>query len=830
MAKNRLLANDASPSIGGFVYQVHLTIERWLNLQPEEILNLERGEDIDLVSCSPSGEKQVRLEQVKNYTSNVTLRSAVNYIAYFIEHRQNNSTKNLFFRYTTTSKVGTEQDLPEKLKKIPGIFVWEQIRQGCLKEISQNEALQGIRDILSRDVKKKPDKLPDKTWKLFCDFVKNASDDDILNLISRFEWRTEALELKLLIKNILNLLIEKQSEIPDGLQAQEQYERLFFYVFHLLSQPGLKQLSVEERNTQLNRRLSERESQEINSIVNQSISELERIKRLEELSRESRAWCIERFRVAILSRDEAVKLADDPSIGAPPPNLRLRAGKVILLTGEFGVGKTLIAQRLFQDAIKQACENVNAPVPIYLEAWQWKTERPLKKAVEKAAQGLGDLRTQGAVVIIDELDEAVNSLASQVLSEAYRLAETWENTTVVITSRSIRCIDNAEEAVPVPLLSEMQAYALIERVSDLQITAMVLAGWSKPVKEAIRYPLFALLLGRYLRQRDTELPRSKGELLSSLIEDALEQVGANRSSAEQLLKRLAKLSVECGSGLVRATDVAPTRAELQPLLDSRLVVERLGGITFPLPILTQWFAAQSLADGTSKVEDFVNVPQQLENWRYSLIIATATFGSELVSKLLTPIAQRYPAFASEIMNEGLVRRGYTQEIQLPPPDKCEQQIRMAMQAWARGIGPLAELIAPVRQGGKLLPIRARTDGAWLETAWYVGNKNIDVVELPPDWDRPESQEWNNWASGEGSRPGHQSAWAWRWAIDTLVSSLSRRLEAPTLPVSDGCLTREAAWRTALAIVEYQQRVGLTKRSLGKPDINLLTFICCNLWR
>ena len=78
---------EASDTIRGYVYQVLLTIKRWLDLQPGEVLELECGEDIDLVSPLLSGEERRLLEQVKNYQSPVTLRSAVSSIAYFIEHR-----------------------------------------------------------------------------------------------------------------------------------------------------------------------------------------------------------------------------------------------------------------------------------------------------------------------------------------------------------------------------------------------------------------------------------------------------------------------------------------------------------------------------------------------------------------------------------------------------------------------------------------------------------------------------------------------------------------------------------------------------------------------
>ena len=70
---------DAWAAILGFVYQVDLTIRRWLDLASDETLELECGEDIDLVSAS-SGfgdeEKERWLEQVKHRQKPITLVTA----------------------------------------------------------------------------------------------------------------------------------------------------------------------------------------------------------------------------------------------------------------------------------------------------------------------------------------------------------------------------------------------------------------------------------------------------------------------------------------------------------------------------------------------------------------------------------------------------------------------------------------------------------------------------------------------------------------------------------------------------------------------------------
>jgi hypothetical protein len=214
------LNRDAWATIRGYVYQVDLTIERWLSLQPEEFLELECGEDIDLISRSLSGEEERRLEQVKNYNSSVTLRSAVTAIANFVEHRENNSEYKLKFLYTTTALVTKERPSPEMLKKKEGIFVWEQIRQGTLTEISQNEALEGIRIILlSKD--SKPTKFPDTTWAVFRNFITTASNEELLDIIWSFEWSTNTPAPQPLRACLLQTLIQ-QKYATNEIQASKR--------------------------------------------------------------------------------------------------------------------------------------------------------------------------------------------------------------------------------------------------------------------------------------------------------------------------------------------------------------------------------------------------------------------------------------------------------------------------------------------------------------------------------------------------------------------------------------------------------------------------------
>ena len=71
--------NDAYATIRGFVYQVELTILKWIKLKDNQIMFLECGEDIDVVSRYSSQtdiNDNTLLIQVKDYqSSNITLNT-----------------------------------------------------------------------------------------------------------------------------------------------------------------------------------------------------------------------------------------------------------------------------------------------------------------------------------------------------------------------------------------------------------------------------------------------------------------------------------------------------------------------------------------------------------------------------------------------------------------------------------------------------------------------------------------------------------------------------------------------------------------------------------
>ncbi len=242
---------DASAAIRGYGYQVDHTIIRWLDLGDGEILELECGEDIDLVTplLDQHNRPPVRtLEQVKNLQAHVTLRSprAISALVNAALYRRKPRGGHLRFRYTTSAVVGVEQRSP--LGRVSAIEAWERVRRGLADCREQDAYVRGIKIIL-KDTRRPPD-LGDDAWQAFDRFRMSKRDQDLRFLISVFEWSTGQPDARRMPDEVhAKLVADGYARSKEA--AAKIYQRLFLCVFKTLCQTGRKQLTVEMRTERI---------------------------------------------------------------------------------------------------------------------------------------------------------------------------------------------------------------------------------------------------------------------------------------------------------------------------------------------------------------------------------------------------------------------------------------------------------------------------------------------------------------------------------------------------------------------------------------------------
>jgi hypothetical protein len=234
---------DASPTIAGFVFQVNVTILRWLELQQGEHLELECGEDIDTVQDCPEGSivAEARLlEQIKKRSGrSLTLKSeeALGALSNYCCHRATNTGSTLRFRYITTANSGVEQgwNRPES-----GIETWTALRRGRYDESARPEAIAALRTLLRSYTR--PQKVSPDIWHALQQVLADDDDASLSDVILGFEWGIGHGDYSQSQEEIVAALTSRAHGMS-RIEVNQDYEHLFTFVFRLLCQPGKKLLT-----------------------------------------------------------------------------------------------------------------------------------------------------------------------------------------------------------------------------------------------------------------------------------------------------------------------------------------------------------------------------------------------------------------------------------------------------------------------------------------------------------------------------------------------------------------------------------------------------------
>jgi tetratricopeptide (TPR) repeat protein len=245
--KNR----DAWSTIRGFVYQVDITIFRWLNLAENETLELEKGEDIDTVSKTLESDEISRtLEQIKFREGTTSLNTdlALELFFNFFLHRKNNPGKKLLFRFVSNAGYNLERPALFANAKT-GVSVWQELyNEENVK--SDDPRVLVIQKHLLRKIEQQildPSEIDEKNKDIqqhWSSFKTLAEDQDtVLEFMKDFEWSSESHQITSITASIKEL-IKLSKHLPSQTNAELLYPRLFLFVFKLLTSSSGKYLDV----------------------------------------------------------------------------------------------------------------------------------------------------------------------------------------------------------------------------------------------------------------------------------------------------------------------------------------------------------------------------------------------------------------------------------------------------------------------------------------------------------------------------------------------------------------------------------------------------------
>ena len=501
--------------------------------------------------------------------------------------------------------------------------------------------------------------------------------------------------------------------------------------------------------------------------------------------------------------DIAGELAEDHSVGH---KLTIPTTGTLTVNARQGSGKTLAAHRLYQLALLNRLQDHFQPLPVFLNARNISGD--LKDHIEGYIREHGLVYTQRVLVIIDGLDETGRSKANQLLNQAQSYTDANRNVSAVVITRPLPGLNLTTEDYALPECGEEEFLSIASRVAGREVKQFEI-----PFREyRSRLPLFATIVGAYLRQPMPIWGRTPSQMVSEMVRQALGDSLDDLGDAAGFLKTLAVASINSGESVEKAF-VAMKTSEQARVANSRIVVEEGGKFDFTLAIFREWFAARAIVERSISFEE---IELNSDRWVVPLAIAinseNPTTGREIVEKL----ASLDPGMAGLVLEE--VKHNWSKEEHsesLPPGTAMEigTSIRNAMENWKDGLGPLMPALGMQAKSGSIPTLGIDVRPGWVTTSWYRGDKELaPVVQLPKDLRDPYERHYEDWPRWIGR--GIESTRVWPWSVthNELSRSLSEQLKGFRLALEFTVGFHEFAYDFA----SYLRRNDFEARDIDTP--------------
>lgn len=517
------------------------------------------------------------------------------------------------------------------------------------------------------------------------------------------------------------------------------------------------------------------------------------------LFRSSTSRLVERWVAAGVDEAVAESLAHDSRVGDRAPEIPPTG--LVVLSGDFGSGKSVTAERIHQRDIEQFEADPSRPVPIYVRARN--VIGGLEEAVRVEANRLRPGWAGNVRLTLDGLEEPGIGRGHVLLSEARTLCRASPDSRVVVTTRPTITAREHERVFVAPLdRSEL------ERLSTrIKGRPHALSSASPAVRDAVTRPLFALIALHI--GDEASLPSSDAGFIDALVRQALSGADYGVLEATGILAAAAVQSLE-GYGSFTTADIGGPAREAQ-LLDTGLVAREGGPVLrFALPILEQYFGAHAILEGLVSIESITESLEAFEKWRYAFVVALGVGSWSQSSALLEALGARHPAVAAWAVDHGVSRRSHRGDERgsnaLPDPSECASRLLRALGRWADWLEPTRDLTVFCKDE-EWPPLVVGVERGGSEVRAVVARRSeppqaFDLASLEAT-DRPDVVTPYTF----GRVTVAEQAWPWRWSMEWVAAEVGRLLEMRALAVpGDKALNEERQWALARLMLDERGRV------------------------
>lgn len=493
-------------------------------------------------------------------------------------------------------------------------------------------------------------------------------------------------------------------------------------------------------------------------------------------------------------------------------------GQVVVVVGDFGSGKSEVAEAWHRAAVAELGQSDDAPLPVWLRARDM-----VGQAIEAAVDGhVGPIwrRGRGASIVLDGLDEADAAAAQAILEDARILSRSHLRVRVLLTARPgiLSPADHDEEKVVVPLLSEEEALELVELAGG---NARATWQWTAGMRTTVRRPFFALAAGLALGGK--QAPAGEADLIRTLVENSLER-GAERSAVTSTQTRMVLTNLAIC--LTRSGKDQISFSDRQMARSSRLVADGpKGGVIFSLPIFQHWFAAQAILEGTISPMDVVADAASFNRWRWAAAVAALSAPTpHAVDELLGAWVTGNPGAAGWIIKEAFNsdRTWRTKDDGALDPTTSRARLLTAMRTWTDALGPLADGVLPPHGIDGPIDVKVAVQGHQYGVWSPATDDDATSFPSPVLASSRGAVRGPRWGFGGGVPEG--DAWPWTLIRDRIAKQMIGKLtDDPNLGAPDGIWRQERRFEISRHLLRrgFMSRDDLAADEVRSESVKLL---------
>lgn len=460
----------------------------------------------------------------------------------------------------------------------------------------------------------------------------------------------------------------------------------------------------------------------------------------------------------------------------------VNAGR-IFLTGDYGTGKShallILAQRVANEFLKATRRDI----PLFAHARDFVGSGSIQQWIDNLEIG-----TYSYFLFIDGLDEIDSSVAKRLLEEIDVLSAINVNNRILVGSRPISALTcKMNKLVVTPLSVEEQCILYSMITGECEVKARF-SHLEAQMQLMLSKPFFCIIYALF-KAEPKSWAKTDMDLVAAFVDRALKDVDENASVLYHDLSTLAAKSIDRNLAGIHVSDIR-LQGRLDLMLKTGFVSQSGDYLSFSLPIIAQWMAAEAIRLKIIRIEDIICDKARTSRWLYALSILFSQMTFEESLDYFSMIVQTMPGVASRIIRDGL---RFGQAKSLPSAYECGKKLQECMKVWISALGPLSHYIAPIDATDPLPLVVGAQDGR-IAFSWRKGKMNSSVTTMSI-----RELVHTQGACQIRGVPA-QSTWPWIITFEYLSDKLKKVIKGHTIITSEGQLEREFFWDTALHIV------------------------------